>query len=243
MLQAIEQVVAQRALEEVQVGGGIGNPPAGDRFRQFEQILAVDGDAAGIRPHHAPERFGEGFRAARVRADDRNRLVRLDFDRNVIDQLRTAVVADRKAGDDDRRCKPGDVFDRHFLDTVIDQRLDVELLVDLLILDLHVLAHLVPVDQFLQRPRQVLVGADHGNQLADVETTLQREIAADRVEQERGDLGQEVVDELDQEFPLIEVVADREDQAEPRGNIGALEVRRVVAVDRADAVDDLADTP
>ena len=70
---------------------------------------------------------------------------------------------------------------------------------------------------------------------------LQGEPAADQVEQERRDLRQEVVDELDQELPLVEVVADLEDRAETVGDVGALEVRRIVDMDRADAVDDLAD--
>ena len=68
-----------------------------------------------------------------------------------------------------------------------------------------------------------------------------RQVAADHVEQERRHLRQEVVEELDQEFPLVEVVADLEDVPEPGGDIGALVVRGVVDVDRADAVDDLAD--
>ena len=48
------------------------------------------------------------------------------------------------------------------------------------IFDLNVLARLIPVDQFLHRPWQVLVGGDDGDQLADVEAALERQIAADR---------------------------------------------------------------
>ena len=44
-----------------------------------------------------------------------------------------------------------------------------ELLDDLLVLDLHVEALLVPVDQLLHRRRQVAIGGDHRHELADVE--------------------------------------------------------------------------
>ena len=102
-------------------------------------------------------------------------------------------------------------------------------------------ALLVPVDQLLDRRRQVLVGGDHRDQLADVEPALERQIAADRVEQERRHLGEEIVEELDEEFPLIEVVADLEDAPQPGADVGALVVRRVVDMDGGNAVDDLAD--
>ena len=59
-------------------------------------------------------------------------------------------------------------------------RVDSELLDHLRVFDLHVLARLIPVDQFLDRPGQILVGGDDRDQLADVELALQRQIAADR---------------------------------------------------------------
>ena len=70
---------------------------------------------------------------------------------------------------------------------------------------------------------------------------MQREIAADQIEQERRDLGEEIVDEFDQELPLVDVVPDLEDAPEPRGDVGAFVVRRIVDVDGANAVDDFAD--
>ena len=63
--------------------------------------------------------------------------------------------------------------------------LDRELLDHLGVLDLHVETLLVPVDQLLDRARQVLVGRDHGDQGADVQAALNHQVAADQIEQER----------------------------------------------------------
>ncbi len=88
---------------------------------------------------------------------------------------------------------------------------------------------------------QILVGGDDGDELTDVHAALQGEIAADRVEQERRDLCEEVVEELDEELPLIDVVADLEDAPQPRADVGAFVVGCVVGVNGRDAVDDFAD--
>src|SRR3546814_5152287 len=77
--------------------------------------------------------------------------------------------------------------------------------------DLHVEALLVPVDQLLDRRRQILVGGDDGNQRADVEAAGDREQAAAGVEHEGRQLGQQVVDELHEELALIDLEADVED--------------------------------
>ncbi len=120
MFEAVEQIAGQRAVEEEGVGRGIGDPLTGNRFRQVQEIAPVDGDAAGVRPDHAAERFGEGFRAAAVRPDDRHRLVRLDLDGDVIDEAGAAVVGERQIGDDERARQRPDRGNREFLDTAVD---------------------------------------------------------------------------------------------------------------------------
>ena len=76
----------------------------------------------------------------------------------------------------------------------------VKLLDDLLVLDLHVEALLIPVDQLLQRRRQVLVGGDDGHELADVELAGDREDSRRPVEDERRHLREEVVQNLTTNF-------------------------------------------
>ena len=93
---------------------------------------------------------------------------------------------------------------------------------DLVVLDLHVEALLVPVDQLLQGRRQLPIGADHGDELADVEAAAQGEIAADGVEQERRELGEQVVQELDHELPLVDLEAEVEELEEPLADLGPL---------------------
>ena len=73
---------------------------------------------------------------------------------------------------------------------------------DLIVFHLHVEALLIPVDQLLERRRQLAIGGDDGDELADVERAAQGEIAADRVEEERRHLCQEVVEEFDRELAV-----------------------------------------
>ncbi len=59
MLQPVEQVVAERAGKQVDVAGGIGNTPAGQRFRQIPDVVAAERDAAGFRGQDAGGGFGQ----------------------------------------------------------------------------------------------------------------------------------------------------------------------------------------
>ena len=108
---------------------------------------------------------------------------------------------------------------------------------------LHVEALVVPVDQFLDRPGQILVGGDDGNQLADVQIAADRQYAAAEIEDEGRELGEEVVDELHHELPLVEVEADEKNPRQAVGNVRALEIGAVVETDVGRPIDDLADAP
>ncbi|CAA9327932.1 MAG: hypothetical protein AVDCRST_MAG90-1319, partial [uncultured Microvirga sp.] len=88
------------------------------------------------------------------------------------------------------------------------QALRSEMLHDLIVLHLDVETHLIPVDQFLQGRRQLTIGRDDGDELTDVELPFQSEIAPDGVEEERGHLREEIVQELDHELPPVDAEAD-----------------------------------
>ncbi len=55
-----------------------------------------------------------------------------------------------------------------------------------------------------QRTRQVLVGADDGDKLADIEPGLKRTISADRIEQERRHLARKLFRNLTRNFHWID---------------------------------------
>ena len=133
------------------------------------------------------------------------------------------------------------VFGVELLQRRVEHLADGEGLDDLRVLDLHVEALLIPVDQVLERRGQLLVGGDDGDELTDVEPAGDRQVAAHQIEDEGRHLGEQVVDEFDQELPLIDVEADEEDARQPAGDLGALPVRRVVDAHAGDALDDLAD--
>ena len=124
----------------------------------------------------------------------------------------------------------------------LDDLRGLELLDHLVVLDLHVGPALLPVDQLLDRARQVLVGGDHRDQGADVEPAGQRQKAAAGIEDEGRELGEEVVEELHEELALVDLETDVEDASQARSQLGALVVGGVVGVNLAGALDDLADT-
>src|SRR6185312_8994341 len=105
----------------------------------------------------------------------------------------------------------------------------LELRHDLLVLDPHVLLRCVPVQKLLPRREDVLVCGEHRNERAERKVAANHEIAADRVEEERRDLREEIVQELDEELAPVDVEANAVDPAEPIADVGALELERIVA--------------
>ena len=102
-------------------------------------------------------------------------------------------------------------------------------------------AHAIGVDAYLYFYPLITMDLTR-RQLTNVEPPQQREITANGVKQKRRDLREEVVDELDQELPLIKIVANGENQPQSGCDIRAFVVRGIVAVNCADAIDDFADT-
>ena len=77
-----------------------------------------------------------------------------------------------------------------------------------MILDPRILQLLVVGQQFLPRPCEVLVGSKRGDKRAEREIALDDQIATDGEEEERCNLGDEVVEEFDEELLAIDVQAD-----------------------------------
>ena len=117
----------------------------------------------------------------------------------------------------------------------------VELGDHLLELDLRVPQHLIVGQQLLPRRVQLLVRADHRDQRAEGQIARDDQVAADREEEERAELGDEVVEELDEELLLVDLVADLVDHAEIAAEPRALVLGRVVGANVAHAGDGLPD--
>ena len=122
----------------------------------------------------------------------------------------------------------------------LDHAGGLELLDELYELDACVLHALVVIEQFLPRRRQVLVGADHGDQGAERHVPHDDQIAADGIEEERRQLGDEIIEELDEELQFGDLDADDENRAEPFGEVGQLEICRAVGVHVRSSGDHLA---
>src|SRR5262249_31416547 len=117
-----------------------------------------------------------------------------------------------------------------------------ELLDDLLVLDDDVGALLVPVDQVLDRRRQVAIRADDGDELTDVEPPLQRQIAAEQVEDEWRQLREKVVEIFNREFAAIELQPDVEDGAQPLADLRRVVTDDAVHMQRRRRIHHLAET-
>ena len=117
-----------------------------------------------------------------------------------------------------------------------------ELFDHLCVLDAGVHALLVPVDQFLDRTRQVLVGRDHRHQRANVEPPDDRQVTTHQIEQEWRDLREQVVQELDHELALEVLETDQEQTPKPGRELGTFVVRGVVGVYLHNSVHTFGDT-
>ena len=115
-------------------------------------VAALDADTAAVRPQQPHERLGERFGAAAGGADDGDLLAGLDIERDVLEEPRAAVVAGGEIAE--WRCGASIGATRLAASACtcgIDELVDMELLDDLGVLDLHIEALLVPVDQVLDR--------------------------------------------------------------------------------------------
>ena len=84
-------------------------------------------------------------------------------------------------------------------------------------------------------------GGQDGDQRAESQFALDHEIAADRIEEERSQLPQEIVQELDEELAPVDVEPDVVDFAEPGRDMRLFEMRRVVEMDVGYAGDAFAE--
>src|SRR6266851_4040399 len=241
VLQAEIKIVLQRAGEEMRRRAGIADAAADNSIVQGGDIDAADGDAAAGRLDEPGEQQAELMLAARALPDDGDMGVRREGEAHRVDDARPLVLGEAEIGGADLAGERRDLVRRIELPAIVDHALGLELLDDLLVLDLGVLQELVEIEQLGPRRGEVLVGGEDGDQGAEREIALDHQIAADRIEEERRQLGDEVVEELDEELAAIDLEADVVDGAEKAGEIGELPADRVVGVDLGDAGRRIAD--
>src|SRR5260370_34606701 len=131
--------------------------------------------------------------------------------------------------------EPRDAFGLCEQQPRIGQARGVELVDDLLVFDPRILLLLVKIEQLLPRRGQVLIGRQHRNQSADRQIAADHQITADREEEERGQLREEVVEKLDKKFAPVDLEANVVDPAQQVGKVGQLQLYRVIGMDLDDA--------
>src|SRR3954454_18707805 len=123
----------------------------------------------------------------------------------------------------------------------------LKLLDYLLVFDPRILFLLIEIKQFLPRRSHVLIGCQHRDKRAERQIAADHQIAADRIEEKRRQLSDEVVQEFDKEFAFVDFEANVVNSAEQAGEIGQLQFDRVVAVDfdytRSRFLDTVGDDP
>src|SRR4029077_8106030 len=107
---------------------------------------------------------------------------------------------------------------------------------------------LVEVEQLLPGRGQILVGGEDRHQRAERQIALDDQIAAQRIEEERRQLPNEIVEEFGEEFAAVDLEPDVINHTQNAGKVGQMQLDRVVCLDLDDAavrfldpVGDLAD--
>jgi len=245
MHESVIEILRQRARENVRILGCVRDPPSGNGLMRVGKVDAGHGEAAPGREDQSREEVRDVVLAAVALAEQRDVRSGGRIERHAIDAIRPAVFGIHQSGHRDLAGERGDRSRGLFHQLCIDHPRGLELRDDLLVLDPDVLLGRIPREELLPRREDVLVGGEHGDQGAErqlvrVAMALDHQIPADGVEEERRDLPEEVVQELDEELALEDVEANGVDPAEPVADVRALAVERVVAADLGGARDRFA---
>jgi hypothetical protein len=205
------------------------------------QLRAVDRHPTGARLEQPGEHEGEFLLAAAVRAHDRDVRRQAAGERHPLEQPVAALAQDRHARGAQLARELGRGLGLGGLQTLVLESRRHELGDRLLVLDLHIVEGLIVAQKLAPGRGDILLGGDHGGERADRHLALQHEVATDRVEEERAELGDEVVQELDQELLLVDVVTNPEHRAELLAELRPLVRRGVVGAHVARPRRNLAD--
>ena len=241
MLEPVEEVVANRGVEQERLRADEGEAATGHPLVQAVRPFARDGERPRGGVHEPGEDEGELLPTASRSADHRHLRVGRERERHALEEARPGVVLEGEAGGRELALDPRARRWSAELERFVEHPGGTELGDHLLVLDAGVLPALVVVEQLLPRRGEVLVGRDRGHQGPDLEAALNDEVAADRIEAERAEVVDGVVQELDDELPDEDAEAHRVDLAEGGGHAGALEGGGVVAADLLDPRNRLPD--
>lgn len=201
VLEAEQEVVSDGAGENVGRIADIGDPPPGHRLGQPLHLDLVDQYPAAIDVEQVGEDHGQLLLAAAGRADDGDAARQRRGETGAI-QNRGIVLGDQGEVGGAQLAAQVHGLRVDGLQVLVAHAIRVELGDHLVVLDMHVHHHLIIAEQLLPRGIQLLVGTDHRDQRAEREITGDHQIAADRVEEERPKLGEEVIQEFDEELLL-----------------------------------------
>ncbi len=179
VLEAVEQVVAQRSLEHRAVRRGVAHAPADGGFRHGQEVMRAEAELAAVGPDQPRKGFRQRLRATGGGPHDRHRLPALDLQRHALEERRAAIVGD---GEIDDRQRIGERTDGSTT-TCCSFPSMISLMVNCSTTCWYFTC--TSWRAWSQSMRSFsgpadLVGGDDGHQLADVQPALQREIAAIR---------------------------------------------------------------
>ena len=241
--QAEQQVLAHGGVEEAGARPDIGRLAPEHRLRQVGERGAVQMRAPAGDGGQPGGEQAELLLAAAARADDGDMFAQAERQGGAAHRLGNLVLRISSILKHEPAFRPDlrQGLGLLHLQCLVDHAGRIELLDDLVVFDARVGLLLVVGQQLLPGRGHVLVGGEHGDHGAEAEAALDDQVAADGVEEEGGELRQEIVEELDEELAPEDLVADVVDAAEAVGNVGAQPVGAVIGVDGLDGRDRLAD--
>ena len=121
-----------------------------------------------------------------------------------VENAAAVVLGERQVGHDrefagERRQS----FRLGHLQTGVDHPGGLELFYDLLVFDPRILLDLIKIEEFLPRRSQIFVCRQHRDQSAERKISADHQITADRIEEKRRKLSNEIVQKLDKELTLV----------------------------------------
>ena len=241
VLQTVEQVVPDGSREHVGVLTHIRNLPANDGLRKLDEIMVADTKPAAVRREQSGKHLRQFVLAAAAGPDQRHMPGKIDRQGGAVDNPQSVILGKADVRGDQLAGKLGRTFGLFRLGLLFEHSRRLKLVGDLRELDPGVFHALVVGQQHFPRRRHILIGGEHGDQRPQREIAPDHQPAADRIEEERRQQGEGVVDELDQELEDVNPEPDPVDDPETAGKVGQFELRGIVGVNFRRPADRFAD--
>mmetsp|Transcript_23016 Transcript_23016/g.38954 ORF Transcript_23016/g.38954 Transcript_23016/m.38954 type:complete len:679 (+) Transcript_23016:1388-3424(+) len=210
-----QHVVAKGALKHNGARGCMTDPLGNHRLMQGFDVMARHRDRAAGGQGFTGQHFGKRTAVLVIGGGNADHGPGRQGDRNVFKHRIAVAVAHRHLIQHNLAGQMRHIVDGAIDQRVIDHPIGGKTLGNRLPTQGHIGGLVVIGQQLFPRGREVFVGGKGCDQRANGHLALDHQIAADGEKEERGQLGDEVVDELHEKLFLVNLEADIEEAAQP----------------------------